>query len=80
MISERLKTTILNQLKIKDFNLQDETRAYEVPGWDSLSHIKVIMAVEKEYGFRFKTSELLQLKNVGDLQNLVNKNINSTKT
>jgi len=79
MISERLKKTILNQLKIKDFNLQDETHAYEVPGWDSLSHIKVVMAVEKEYGVRFKTRELLQLKNVRDLQILVNKNIELTK-
>ena len=42
-----------------------------MPGWDSLSHVKVILAVEKEYGLRFKTMELLRLKNVGDLQALV---------
>lgn len=78
MISERLKTTILNQLRLKDCNLQDETYAYEVPGWDSLNHIRVILAVEKEYGFRFKTQELLRLKNVGDLQALIDQKINNS--
>lgn len=75
MISDRLKKTILNQLRLKDFNMQDQTCAYEVPGWDSLSHIKIILAIEKEYGFRFKTVELLQLRNLGDLQGLIDKRI-----
>jgi acyl carrier protein len=75
MISERLNKVILNQLKLKEFHIQDETVAYEVPGWDSLSHIKVILAIEKEYGIRFKTAELLQLKNVGDLQIFIDNKI-----
>lgn len=78
MISERLKATILNQLQLKDYNLQDETCAYEVPGWDSLKHIQVILAVEKEYGVRFKTRELLRLKNVGDLQVLIDQKLNNS--
>ena len=75
MISERLKRTILNELRLKDFNLKDETRAYEVPGWDSLNHIKVIVAVEKEYKVRFGTAELLRLANVGELQALLDKKL-----
>jgi len=73
MISERLKKIILTTLKLKDFNLQDETHAYQVPGWDSLSHITILTAIEKEYGVRFKTVEILSLKNLGDLQTLVNR-------
>jgi len=72
MISKRLKKTILKELQLRDFDLQDETRAYQVPGWDSLSHIKVILAIEKEYKIRLTTAELLRLKNVGDMQLLLN--------
>jgi len=72
MISERLKKTILMELQLKDFNFKDETHAYLVPGWDSLTHINVILAIEKEYGVRFTTTELLRLKNIGDLQVLIN--------
>ncbi len=71
MISERLKQTILKELKLDDYDIRPEMRADEVPGWDSLSHINVILAVEKEYGVRFKGVEVLRLKNIGDLQKLV---------
>jgi acyl carrier protein len=71
MISERLKRTILSELELDDFDLRDDTIAGEVPGWDSLSHVRVIAAVEHEYGLRFKTLDLLRLRNVGDLHALV---------
>lgn len=71
MISERLKRTILKQLELDDFEFADATTANTVPGWDSLSHIQVITAVEAEFAVRFKTVELLRLRTVGDLQALV---------
>lgn len=71
MISDRLKTTILNHLDIEDYDIQDETKANTVPGWDSLSHANVILAIEREYGIRFKSIEILKCKNIGDLQKLI---------
>jgi acyl carrier protein len=71
MISERLKTTILKELKLDDFDIKDETQAMEVPGWDSLKHVDVILAIEKEYAVRFKGYEVIKCKNIGDLQRLV---------
>lgn len=76
MISERLKKTILSALHLEDFEIQGDTRADEVPGWDSLNHINVILAVENEYKVRFKNIEVLKLKNIGDLQKLVDSKIN----
>jgi len=71
MISPELKEVILKQLNLDDFDLQDETIAPEVPGWDSLNHINIILAVEEKFRIKFKSRELLQLKCVGDLQKLV---------
>jgi acyl carrier protein len=71
MISERLKKIILEALELEDFDIQDETTASMVPGWDSLSHVRIIIAIEKNYGIRFKTLEVIRLKNVGQLQRLV---------
>jgi len=45
-----------------------------VPGWDSLNHINIIIAVEKHFKVKFKSYELLRLKNVGELQKLVDLN------
>jgi acyl carrier protein len=71
MVSDRLKRVILKELGLDEFAIQDDTVATHVPGWDSLSHIRVLVAVEKEYGIRLKSLEVLRMKNVGDLQRLV---------
>jgi acyl carrier protein len=76
MISVKLKNIILNELKLDNFEFQDDTTADKVPGWDSLSHLNVILAVEKEFNIRFKPYELLKLKNVAELQLLVDSKLN----
>ena len=77
MISDRLKSCILRELGGIDFPLTGETLAYEVPGWDSLNHVRVLAAVEKEFAVQFRSLEILRLKNVGDLQKLVDKKLAS---
>lgn len=73
MISDRLKNAILRELDLDDFDIVESTTANMVPGWDSLSHIRILTAIEAEYGIRFKTLEVLRLRNVGDLQALADK-------
>lgn len=79
MISDELKTAILGALKLDDWELTDSTVAAEVPGWDSLNHVNVVLAVEKHFGVRFRNIEALRLKNVGDLQSLVDSKIAQKK-
>ena len=71
MVSEKLKKVILAQLGLDDWEIDDQTTAGTVPGWDSLSHVAVISAVEDAYKVRFKAGEILRLKTVGQLQALV---------
>lgn len=71
MISNELKKTILSALNLDDWELDEQTTASQVPGWDSLSHVNVIVAVEKHFQVRFSNLEVLRLKSVGDLQRLV---------
>jgi len=75
MISDRLKQVILRELDVPDFDFEDTTLASEVPGWDSLSHVRVIAAVEKEFRVRFKALEVMRLKNVGELGALLDKKL-----
>src|SRR5262249_25508496 len=80
MISPRLRKAILAQLKLDDFDLRDETTADQVPGWDSLSHVKILTAVEAECGLRFRAMEgvrlaKVRLKKGGELQAMVDKKL-----
>ena len=73
MISDRLKGIILRELDLDDFSIDESTVAYMVPGWDSLNHVRIINAIETEYDLHFKTVELIRLRNVGDLQALLDR-------
>jgi acyl carrier protein len=46
--------------------LKRETTAAEVPEWDSLTHVELVVAVEKHFGIRFNFVELQKFKNVGE--------------
>ena len=47
--------------------LKPEMTANDVQGWDSLSHVVLILAIENRFKIKFNHKELLTLKNVGDL-------------
>ncbi len=40
-------------------------------GWDSLSHVNLIIAVEAKFGIRFSQKELLTLRNIGDMYSTI---------
>jgi acyl carrier protein len=54
-----------------DLVLSPELTADDVDGWDSLSHIRLILAVQKTFGVKFSPAETGRLKNVGELAALI---------
>ena len=51
--------------------------ANDVDGWDSLSHVNLIVAIESRFKINFSQKELLTFKNVGDLLNSIRSKIPS---
>jgi acyl carrier protein len=45
--------------------------ADDVDGWDSLTHIRLLLTIEKVFKIKFSTSEIGKLENVGDLVALI---------
>ncbi len=54
-----------------EIELIPETTADDVDGWDSLSHVNLILAVENYFQVRFKPKEVASFKNVGDMARCV---------
>lgn len=48
-----------------------ELTADDVDEWDSLSHIRLVLAVEKKFGLKFSAAEVGRLKNVGEFVALI---------
>ena len=49
----------------------EETSAKDIEDWDSLTHITLISAVEEEFGIKFAMKDVLGMKNVGEIVNII---------
>lgn len=45
--------------------------AADVPEWDSLTHIRLVLAVQKAFKVKFSASQTAELKNVGEFAELI---------
>jgi acyl carrier protein len=55
-----------------------ETNAHDIENWDSLRNIQLITAVETDFKIKFKLRELMAMKNVGDLIDLIDSHTKKT--
>ncbi|NNF16045.1 MAG: acyl carrier protein [Gammaproteobacteria bacterium] len=51
--------------------LSRQMSAADVEDWDSLMHVNLVLAAEREFGVRFSSTEVAQLVNVGELVDLI---------
>lgn len=51
--------------------ISDDTTADDIEDWDSLEHINLIVAVEKEFGIKFSMGEVNGMKNVGEMADII---------
>jgi acyl carrier protein len=74
---DRLNEIFCEVFDDDDIKITPEMTANDVDGWDSLSHVNLIVTIESKFNIRFNQKELLTFKNVGDLLNSINSKINS---
>lgn len=55
-----------------ELEINRQTTAKDVEGWDSLMHVTLIVNIEKAFGIKFSSSEVASLQNVGELIDLIN--------
>ena len=70
-VQARLQAVFRDVFGDESLVLRRDMTAADVEDWDSLSHISLLVAVEKEFGIRFDLGELKSLKNVGEMMDLV---------
>ena len=49
----------------------DSTTSADIDGWDSLEHINLISAVEQEFGIHFGMGQIVSMKNVGEMVDII---------
>jgi acyl carrier protein len=67
----RLIEIMRDVFEIDDLQYSDSLKADDVEGWDSLSHVRFLIAVEKNFSFRFTSGEIDGFKNVGEVLDVI---------
>jgi acyl carrier protein len=70
-IYERLTQIFLDVFDEDSIEISPDLSAKDVDGWDSLSHIRLLLTIEKAFKIKFSTSEIGKLENVGNLVALI---------
>jgi acyl carrier protein len=71
VIWSRLNEVFADVLDVPEVQLERSTSAADIPEWDSIAHVRLMIAVEKTFGFRMRTGEIAALRNVGDLVDMI---------
>lgn len=82
-VRDALQTVFRDVFGDDDIVLADSMTADDVPGWDSLAHINLMIATEKQCGIRFATAEISRLKaadqNIGTFVGLIEKRLSAKR-
>ncbi|MBQ7689725.1 MAG: acyl carrier protein [Muribaculaceae bacterium] len=66
-IYKQLEEIFCDVLDLDEVSLTDATCADDIEEWDSLSHIQLVVSIEKAFGIKFTSQEIMKWKNVGEM-------------
>ncbi len=76
VIIEKLNEIFCDVLDLDEIELTEETTANDIEEWDSLAQIQLVVAIEKAFGLKFNSQEIVNWKNVGEMiTSIQNKNL-----
>lgn len=66
-IFTKITEVMVDVFDVDDLDVTSATSADDIEEWDSLSHIRFIITLERTFGVKFRNEEIADLKNIGDL-------------
>ncbi len=70
-VFERLNEVFRDVFDDDAIVVTDKTTADDIEEWDSLEHINLIAAVEQEFGMKFNMGQIVSMKNVGEMADII---------
>ena len=74
-VKEELQGVFRDVFDDDTISLFDEMTAADIEDWDSLTHVQLIVAIEKHFGLKFTSAEIMKLKNVGEMIELIERKL-----
>jgi len=66
------------KLPSRPITLSETTTAADIRGWDSMAHVRLILAIEERFGFQFSNRKLGKMTNIGNIWRMIDLIANKT--
>lgn len=70
-VFEKLNEVFRDVFDDEDITVTEATTADDIEDWDSLEHINLLAAVEQEFGMKFNMGQVVSMKNVGEMAEII---------
>ena len=70
-VFEKLNEVFQDVFDDDTITVTDTTTADDIEEWDSLEHINLLAAVEQEFGMKFNMGQVVSMKNVGEMADII---------
>ena len=70
-VYETLNEVFRDVFDDESIEVSDSTISDDIEDWDSLEHINLIAAVEQEFGIKFNMGQVVTMKNVGEMVDII---------
>ena len=70
-VFEKVNEVFRDVFDDEDITVTDVTTAEDIEDWDSLEHINLIAGMESAFGMKFTMGEVISMKNVGEMVDII---------
>ncbi|MBQ7615497.1 MAG: acyl carrier protein [Butyrivibrio sp.] len=70
-VFEKINEVFRDVFEDDDITVTDSTTAADIEDWDSLEHINLVNAIEQEFGIKFNMGQIVSMKNVGEMADII---------
>lgn len=69
-------SNVFNNVLEENIEIKESYTSDDVEGWDSLTHIMLIVEIEKEFAVKFLSNEMIAWENIGEMLDCIQEKLN----
>lgn len=74
-MNDRIAKVFDSVFQLSGTEVNDSVSPQDVPGWDSLGHVRLVTALQEEFGVEFQVDEIMRMENVGEIKKILESRI-----
>ncbi len=78
-MNERIVKIVKETFKLGDEKVEDSWTSDDIVGWDSLGHLNLVLAIEKEFEVKLEIEDFFQIISVGDIRKVLKQKLSDNQ-